>query len=329
MTVELWYGRRPRSESEQNSWVELYQYLLPQEDHFVLLFNFQLGNGDPLSLIALKENAIFLGQLEHVTVPVRGGCEGDWVALTADGEGEILHPRRSNPFEQAQACYQAWKDWYRTFASEVSADVLRPWPVDYANVMTYIVLCPELPRGSHLNIGEYPVQAIGLREFMTSLLVRSSNRIGLSGREMCRIPRLLELNRWELAASAATEDDIDRTAELHDWQPAPFTVLVARGHNLSTAVFGLDRLDEDTIAVGRDPGNDLVISHQAVSRRHALVTRAEGRFLVRDLGSTSGTFVSYDGDPMNETDITGRANVLQDGSLIRFGPASYTFLHYE
>jgi hypothetical protein len=51
------------------------------------------------------------------------------------------------------------------------------------------------------------------------------------------------------------------------------------------------RLQSDAFAVGKDPGNDLVLEHRFVSGRHLKVTRAGNRFLVHDQHSTNGTWL--------------------------------------
>lgn len=323
MTVELWYGSRPHNPAEQKTLVELYQYLLPQADHFVLLLNFHPGRGNEIDLVVLKENAIFLAELKHAWDPLVGGREGKWKAIKPNGKEVVLNPDRPNPFNQVQTNYFAWKKWCETHCDEISAGVVRSWPVDYSEVMTFIVFYPDLPEGSRIDIGDYPVQAAGLPMFMTSLAVRSSDKIGLSCQEMGRIPQLLGLCEWQLGTPR------DETVRLQDWQPEPFAVLVARGHNLSVVVFKLDALGKETIAVGRDSDNDLVINHETVSRHHAAIEWRNDRYVVHDLGSTSGTYVSYHGDPAQEKPVSNRENAIKDGSTIRFGPASYTFLHHK
>ncbi|HJL19437.1 MAG TPA: FHA domain-containing protein [Sandaracinaceae bacterium LLY-WYZ-13_1] len=58
------------------------------------------------------------------------------------------------------------------------------------------------------------------------------------------------------------------------------------------AVQGLN-LDKPRITIGRAPGNDLVLPHPSVSGRHAQVDKQQdGKFQVRDLGSTNGTFLN-------------------------------------
>ncbi len=46
-----------------------------------------------------------------------------------------------------------------------------------------------------------------------------------------------------------------------------------------------------TFTIGRDPANDLVVQHDVVSQRHVEVSYNGGRWWVRDLESTNGTFV--------------------------------------
>ena len=59
-----------------------------------------------------------------------------------------------------------------------------------------------------------------------------------------------------------------------------------RGFNV---VFDLSVIRE--VSVGRSPENILVVPDPTVSRRHALITYINGKIVVRDLGSTNGTFV--------------------------------------
>ena len=86
MSVEVWYGSKPRHAAEQKTLLELYQYLHPQQEHFVLLHNFFAGQGNEIDLVVLKRDGIFLSELKHVWDRIVGGREID---------GEILvHPLR-------------------------------------------------------------------------------------------------------------------------------------------------------------------------------------------------------------------------------------------
>lgn len=51
------------------------------------------------------------------------------------------------------------------------------------------------------------------------------------------------------------------------------------------------RFDPDTITIGTNEDNDLVLDDQTVSRRHCRILQRNDRYLVEDLGSTNGTFV--------------------------------------
>jgi pSer/pThr/pTyr-binding forkhead associated (FHA) protein len=48
-----------------------------------------------------------------------------------------------------------------------------------------------------------------------------------------------------------------------------------------------------------------------------------GVYVIRDAGSTNGTFVAFNGEPAQERQI--ERNALRDGSLIRLGNVRLTF----
>lgn len=320
MSVEVWYGDMPSSKSEQETLLKLYQYLRSQQEHFVMLHNFFVRQSNEIDLVVLKHNGIFLAELKHVGNPVVGGREGDWKIIGEDGTEEILNPGRYNPFKQVQRNYYDWKEWCQANADRISAGIERPIPTDWTGVISYIVLCPDLPAGSRIDIGDWPVQAVGLPNFLVALGMCSSKGVNLSRQEMSRIPKLIGLRHWDL---------LEPTERLADWQPAPFAVLVARGHQMSVPLFRLDEIGTGTITVGREADNDLIINDPRISRHHARIYRRSGRWVVQDLGSTSGTYVSYTGDPEKEVPVQDREFALQNNSFVRFGPAAYTLLLYE
>jgi hypothetical protein len=94
--------------------------------------------------------------------------------------------------------------------------------------------------------------------------------------------------------------------------------LIASGHHFSVDRFPLSKA---IINIGRETGNDLAINHESVSRRHAQIKQEQGRYVVYDLGSTNGTFVSFTGDVTKERRIT--QNALKNGSLVRFGNVTF------
>ncbi len=70
------------------------------------------------------------------------------------------------------------------------------------------------------------------------------------------------------------------------------------------------QLGNETISVGREPGNTLVLSDPSVSRRHAQIEPNGNFFLIRDNGSTNGTFVN---------EMLVRTHVLNHGDTVRVG----------
>src|SRR5713101_6230006 len=68
--------------------------------------------------------------------------------------------------------------------------------------------------------------------------------------------------------------------------------------------------------VGSDLGGDVMLAHGSVSPRHATIANIEGRYHIRDLDSTNGTFVS--GRKIADSEMS-------DGDRIRFGSVELTF----
>lgn len=71
-----------------------------------------------------------------------------------------------------------------------------------------------------------------------------------------------------------------------------------------------------SLQVGRDPANNLVLNDASVSRAHAEIFLQGGMARVRDLGSSNGTFV-------NGTRVTDSA--LYDGQNVRIGSVGFTY----
>ena len=74
--------------------------------------------------------------------------------------------------------------------------------------------------------------------------------------------------------------------------------------------------DLDSLSIGRTDENQVVIEHTKVSRHHAEVVRRGGIFLLRDLGSTNGTW--HNNEKVAEL-------ILQDGDAFRIGEAQLVF----
>lgn len=75
-------------------------------------------------------------------------------------------------------------------------------------------------------------------------------------------------------------------------------------------------LEQAVLNIGRRSDNDLVIQDPRASRLHAQVRAREGRFVIFDLGSTSGTKIN--GRPI-------RQHILQPGDVIAIGGARLVY----
>jgi len=73
------------------------------------------------------------------------------------------------------------------------------------------------------------------------------------------------------------------------------------------------RIDTAHTSIGRGPDNDIVLLNNHVSRKHAAIQQAGTDFVIRDVGSASGTFV--DGEEVHDD------RVLKPGSRIALGGA--------
>lgn len=82
---------------------------------------------------------------------------------------------------------------------------------------------------------------------------------------------------------------------------------------------GAEYLLEDTIRVGRDPANDLVLPTKSISREHALITTVNGRWFVEDRGSVNGTLVN------GERIRPGSALRLRNSDRVTIGPLTIVF----
>jgi pSer/pThr/pTyr-binding forkhead associated (FHA) protein len=80
-------------------------------------------------------------------------------------------------------------------------------------------------------------------------------------------------------------------------------------------------VDRSLLVVGRHPECDVRIESRRVSRLHCCVALlAPGKLLIRDLGSTNGTFV-------NNTRV--RESMLRPGDKIRIGDVEYSVQSFE
>jgi diguanylate cyclase (GGDEF)-like protein len=87
-------------------------------------------------------------------------------------------------------------------------------------------------------------------------------------------------------------------------------------------IYGMDlgkkfNLGQPSMTVGRSSKSDLQIDQESVSRNHAKIINTGKAILLRDLGSTNGTYVN---------DELIDEYVLRDGDLIKIGRTIFKFL---
>ena len=79
---------------------------------------------------------------------------------------------------------------------------------------------------------------------------------------------------------------------------------------------GVVKIDKPIVFVGRHPECDLVITgSRKVSRKHCCLAEVNGKFLIRDLGSTNG--VQVNGDAVT------KSRQLNDGDELIIGDVGY------
>ena len=74
-------------------------------------------------------------------------------------------------------------------------------------------------------------------------------------------------------------------------------------------------LEQDEITIGRGEDNTIVLSIAEVSRNHSSLSKVEEGYMIRDLGSTNGTFV-------DKKEIGGKY-LLKPGDTVMLGDAIY------
>jgi serine phosphatase RsbU (regulator of sigma subunit) len=79
----------------------------------------------------------------------------------------------------------------------------------------------------------------------------------------------------------------------------------------------LFKLDREVTSIGRNPDNDIVLEPKSVSRRHAAIIQIGPDYVLKDLGSTRGTFV--------QSQRLGHPVALQNGWTIQIGDVVFLF----
>jgi two-component system cell cycle response regulator len=78
-------------------------------------------------------------------------------------------------------------------------------------------------------------------------------------------------------------------------------------------------LDKESLTIGRDRENDIVLDSDSVSRRHARIEHRNGAIHVTDLDSTNGTYVNDEPDPIQDAQ-------LRRGDQVKIGDTIFKYL---
>ncbi len=116
----------------------------------------------------------------------------------------------------------------------------------------------------------------------------SGGAVGGAEQPSATTMRLSAVNPADLTASPETAGAPVDTGTLSALQPGTALLRVDHGPNAGSRFL----LDADLTTVGRHPSSDIFLDDVTVSRKHAQFVRADGGFLVRDVGSLNGTYVN-------------------------------------
>ena len=86
-------------------------------------------------------------------------------------------------------------------------------------------------------------------------------------------------------------------------------------------------LEQASLRIGRNEDNEICIEDALASREHALIERVKSEqdenlsnYVVRDLGSTNGTFVNHE---------KVSAHLLVEGDMLRIGQAFFKYSEHN
>ncbi len=316
MTVELWYGNKPKNSGEQDVLVELYDFLKSKKEHYVMMCNFCAGEGHETDLVIIKREGIFLVEVKKYWEKVVGGKnEKEWKSVLSDGE-ELTF---TNPYKQVIQCSYDWTGWCEQKQEDLDSISGRKRNWNRYRPLLYAVFYPTLHPDSEIDIGDHPVQAVGLEKFRTALPIRTVTGLNFTKKELQTIPRLLKLTQWHIEPPPGGRDTMKLEGDI---QPPLSRMLAPRVADPILKVFHIER---GLVSIGRDPQCDLTINHPSISRKHAEISRVDNYWAIKDLESLNGTFVSFNGDLDTERQVEG-TNAIRNGSIVRFGEISYTVI---
>jgi hypothetical protein len=95
-------------------------------------------------------------------------------------------------------------------------------------------------------------------------------------------------NTQTLHAVEAADAEDELANYLEDLPPGVGLLVVRHGPNAGSSF----RLEAEHTNVGRHPDSEIFLDDITVSRRHVVLDRTEGGYVLRDVGSLNGTYVN-------------------------------------
>jgi len=77
------------------------------------------------------------------------------------------------------------------------------------------------------------------------------------------------------------------------------------------------RLGQEEYLIGRDPGCYIAIEEREVSRRHAMIQKRAGEYMLCDLDSTNGVYVN---------NLKLEKSILKHGDVFQIGSCVFQFI---
>ena len=106
--------------------------------------------------------------------------------------------------------------------------------------------------------------------------------------------------------------------ELEKAKDQPACLIIVRGTPQGQRYF----LTQDEMFLGRDPSAAISLADQGISRKHAKVTRIDGKVSIEDLGSSNGIFINDKRVPANTSMPLAKEDMVRLGnSILKFLPA--------
>jgi two-component system cell cycle response regulator len=133
--------------------------------------------------------------------------------------------------------------------------------------------------------------------------------------------RYIRRRNWEIFLARDDQDTAVADVSKNPANPATSDCLVVIYAEDKGIMGRRYLLNSGVLRIGRMPDNELALSDEAVSRRHARIERGSDGWLLMDVGSRNGTL-------LNERELVGQAKLQRD-DRIRIGSTIFKFLSGE